>query len=325
MKIAIIGAGIAGLACAEEAAKAGHDVVLFDKARGAGGRLSTRRAETHSGILHFDHGTLGFSAQSEAFFHAVSEWRKAGFVDVWSPRAAKLSVDQAPEPTDVSFWVGIPGMNGLLKGLASGKNTHFSKRAVALERKGAGWSVHFENGSAPHECDVVISAIPLEQANEFLSPVAPDFANAVSGCHSLPVFSVMLAFEDTLDMPFDFGICDHPTLKTICRNSAKPHRNDEVETIVLHATTDWSGAHVDDDKEAVSAALMDAFFELTGIPTRNPTLAMAHRWLYGLNGAAKNKPCIWNSQAGLGVCGDWLIGPDVEHAWLSGTALGKAI
>ena len=33
-RIGIIGAGIAGLACATELSKAGHHVTLFDKSRG---------------------------------------------------------------------------------------------------------------------------------------------------------------------------------------------------------------------------------------------------------------------------------------------------
>lgn len=35
---AIVGAGLAGLACADELAAAGHHVTLLDKARGPGGR-----------------------------------------------------------------------------------------------------------------------------------------------------------------------------------------------------------------------------------------------------------------------------------------------
>jgi predicted NAD/FAD-dependent oxidoreductase len=43
MRIGIVGAGMAGLSCAEGLANHGHDVVLLDKGRGPGGRMSTRR------------------------------------------------------------------------------------------------------------------------------------------------------------------------------------------------------------------------------------------------------------------------------------------
>ena len=49
MKIAVIGAGIAGLACAEALAAKGSDVTLFDKGRRAGGRMSTRLVENRVG------------------------------------------------------------------------------------------------------------------------------------------------------------------------------------------------------------------------------------------------------------------------------------
>ena len=52
-RVAIIGAGIAGIAAARTFAGAGWRPVLFDKSRGLGGRMATRRAEG----LRFDHGT----------------------------------------------------------------------------------------------------------------------------------------------------------------------------------------------------------------------------------------------------------------------------
>ena len=43
MRVAVIGAGIAGLNAARQLEAAGMEAVLFEKARGASGRLSTRR------------------------------------------------------------------------------------------------------------------------------------------------------------------------------------------------------------------------------------------------------------------------------------------
>lgn len=56
MRIAVIGAGIAGLACADELRRHDHPVTLFDKGRGPGGRMSTRRLDTPAGQASFDHG-----------------------------------------------------------------------------------------------------------------------------------------------------------------------------------------------------------------------------------------------------------------------------
>jgi len=48
MKIAIVGAGMSGLACAEALVRSGHTVSLLDKGRGPGGRMSVRRIVTPS-------------------------------------------------------------------------------------------------------------------------------------------------------------------------------------------------------------------------------------------------------------------------------------
>ena len=63
MRVAIVGAGLAGLACADQLVAGGHQVSLFDKGRGPGGRMSTRRMEDG---WAFDHGAPWFAAHDPA-------------------------------------------------------------------------------------------------------------------------------------------------------------------------------------------------------------------------------------------------------------------
>jgi renalase len=61
VKVAIVGAGIAGLSCALRLQQDGCNVAVLDKGRGAGGRMSTRRiampgGEGAGGEVAFDHG-----------------------------------------------------------------------------------------------------------------------------------------------------------------------------------------------------------------------------------------------------------------------------
>jgi renalase len=76
--IVIIGAGMAGMACARRLADAGHAPVVLDKGRGIGGRMATRRI----GDLRIDHGAqyvnahrAGFVAMLDRLGGAVAEWR----------------------------------------------------------------------------------------------------------------------------------------------------------------------------------------------------------------------------------------------------------
>ena len=61
MQIAIVGTGMAGLSCATRLAALGHEVALFDKGRGPGGRMATRRVEADGTLLRFDHGAQYFT------------------------------------------------------------------------------------------------------------------------------------------------------------------------------------------------------------------------------------------------------------------------
>ena len=55
-KIVIIGAGVSGLFCGKRLTEAGYSVLLIDKGRNVGGRLSTRR--TDDAIFHHGASTL---------------------------------------------------------------------------------------------------------------------------------------------------------------------------------------------------------------------------------------------------------------------------
>eukprot|EP01031_Cornospumella_fuschlensis_P052994 gene52994-64738_t len=68
LNIAIIGAGIAGITAARTLAQAGHHVHVFEKSRGAGGRMSTRL----SNFGTFDHGAQYFTVRDARFAQALA-------------------------------------------------------------------------------------------------------------------------------------------------------------------------------------------------------------------------------------------------------------
>ncbi len=73
--IAIIGTGIAGLSAARALKDAGHVVQLFDKSRGSGGRMSSKRSD--AGAL--DMGAQYFTARDRRFVNEVQRWQSNGW------------------------------------------------------------------------------------------------------------------------------------------------------------------------------------------------------------------------------------------------------
>ena len=121
MLIAIVGAGIAGLSCADALTNMGHDVILLDKGRGPGGRMSTRRMDTPLGQVAFDHGAQYFTARDPGFCAQVDVWAEHGIVARW-PQAA------------VDAWVGVPGMNAVIKAMAAWHDVRWNVHVDRIER-----------------------------------------------------------------------------------------------------------------------------------------------------------------------------------------------
>lgn len=325
MKLAIIGAGVAGLSAAAQLKETGHDVRLFDKGRGAGGRLSTRRATTPAGELRFDHGAQFFTARDDGFRALLGKLETSGHAAKWTPRRAEVSpgpdgwntkITQA-EAGDV-WYVGAPSMNSIVKGMAAGFDISWTERAVEIERRADGSHVKFDQAGWQGPFDAVILAVPAEQASELLQDFSPGLASEADAATTAPCWAVMLAFEAPLETGWDAAKISNAPLSWAACNSSKPGR-DEGQTWVLHASPDWSRENVDMDKDAVAAVLAGVFCEITGAP--RPLFSAAHRWLYAKTEQAASSAFGWDAEQKIGVIGDWRIAPRVEAAWQSGHAL----
>ena len=92
--MAIIGAGMAGLACANRLARAGLTPIIFDKGRGIGGRMATKRIEQ----MRFDHGAQYITAYDDRFAKVLGDLQTKGAAAKWD--------DGSGRPR----FVGVPGM-----------------------------------------------------------------------------------------------------------------------------------------------------------------------------------------------------------------------
>ncbi len=308
MRIAIVGAGMAGLACAEKLVGGGHDVTLFDKGSRPGGRMSTRVLQSAVGNIAFDYGAQYMTARDGTFCDRVERWHRAGLVARW-PTAGE------------DAWVGVPGMSAPIVDMAERLDVRWSTRLATLRDENGQWHLDGD-GSRAGGFEAVVIAIPAQQVVPLLENLDSEAAAIAEATHSQPCWTLMVGFSAALPIGMDV-FKDDGIVSWAARNSAKPGRSGP-EAWVIQANPTWSMDNLERGREAIVPDLLKAFADRTGLDLPKPLAIAAHRWRFARSGRADAR-YLWNAKRQIGVCGDWLIGPKVEAAWLSGSHLAAAM
>lgn len=323
VRASVVGAGIAGIAAARALRSRGHEVHLFEKSRGLGGRCSTRR----TGGLSFDLGAQYFTAHERPFAEAVEPLVREGTVRRWDPSIVRIGEDGSRGPArDSVRYVGIPGMSSLARGLGRGLEVALRARIVRLARDRSDlWSLIAEDGRVHGPYGAVLLTCPAPQAADLLEEEAPDLAEVCRSAELLPCWAVMAAFEDPLDAGFDAAFADDDAIAWVARESSKPGRPTRPECWTLHAGPGWSAAHLEDEPHDVARRVLDRFFRMSGISERSAAHVAAHRWRFARPSTPRPLEPVVDGPARLGVAGDWTRGDRLEDAYLSGLEVGRRI
>lgn len=330
--IAVVGAGMAGLSCAQRLVQAGCRVHLFDKSRGPSGRMSTRRAQDPEGGWQCDHGAPGFTASDPDFLEEVLRWEQAGVAARWQARTARHDGQSLHRTETPAQFVGTARMTApaahLLQQLtcaAQPVQMQLQTTVQHLQADGTGWRLgSAEHGLLPERYRAVLVAIPAPQAQALLASAVPQAAALAASVRMQACWVLMVRSDRPVPWPCDSATIDSGPLCQVVRDSSKPGRAGP-ETWILHASPAWSAAHVEDDAANVTQALLQAFADIGG-PPPDSVRATAHRWRYANAAPALAMGCWWDPACATGLCGDWLHGGGVEGAWLSGRALaGSAL
>lgn len=304
-RVTVVGGGISGAACANALAAAGVDVVLRDRGRRLGGRMASRTLRG-TGTAHdgrpVDIGASYFTARDPEFVAQVDRWRSEGVVREW---------------TDSFHVAGPEGIEGVRSGpmrfaAPRGLRTVVESMIDARVEVRSGDDVTELPSDAP-----VALCMPVPQARR-LDDRIPE-----SSITWEPVIAVTCVFDERswLDLDGVF-VNDDPVLTWIADDGRR--RGDDAPVLVAHVHPVLSAGHLAEPAGVVPQAVAGVR-RVLGIGDY-PAWVDAHRWTYAKPLTAHEDP-FWLSPDGLvGVAGDvWADGPRVEAAWLSGTALGRAL
>lgn len=319
-QVAVIGAGLAGLACAHALTDAGWQVTVFDKGRGPGGRMSTRRSDHGA----FDHGAQYFTARDERFVREVRRWEQGGHVAPWQPRLVTLGPARAASgEASATRWVGTPSMSAVVAQLTRGLDVRFGTEITGVARGPGGWEPVTSAGTAGTFTHLAV-AVPAPQVAKLLSAAAPALALEAAKLSFAPCHAVMVTFPSVLELPFDAAFVNEGPLSWVARDSSKPGRG-PGERWVLHSAPQWSQDRIDAAPDAAAEPLLEAFWSASGAPRIAPSAVTVHRWRYARVVTPLPEACVFDASLAAGLCGDGHGGARIEAAFLSGQALAARL
>jgi renalase len=315
-RVAVIGAGVAGLASARVLRRAGFYVEVFEQDRIIGGRMAT----TRMGIVTFDHGAQYVTARLTAFQKYLDELVGTGYATRWTPKTVSGQGGGQMLP----WYVGTPGMSAIVRPLAESVRLHNGRRAHTLSRTDKGWHIWFEDETSVGPFHAVAIAVPAKEAQLLLGRIDV-LCEPLSRVRMSPCWSVMVRLDERIMPDQDVFSDMSEVIRWVARNNAKPGRATRGEHIVIHASPGWSRETEDSDPEAVADELWAEVSHALSLPPARPAQISAQLWRNGLVDVSLGETFMFSTEHMVGVAGDWCMGRLAEHAFESGTRLGMSI
>ncbi len=320
-RVAVLGAGIAGLAAARVLTDAGHQVTVLDKARSVGGRLATRRLDDAGAVA--DHGAQFFTVRSTEMAELRDRLERDGLLVEWNHGFG--------DPPDGHPRYAIAGgMNQLAKWMAeplADVRCGWMATSVSYTPDGV-VQITGDNSTGAEESltlDAAVITSPLPQTLALLDAevISNDERRLLESVSYDPTLAILASCSAPLELGasgarrFDTG-----ALSIVVDNSSKGVGSSP--SLTAHASSDWSRAHWDDpDTDALMelVALVDA--ELGTSLLVEPQLK---RWRYATPVSTLSDRFMALEHHGGGaivLAGDAFGGPKIEGAYLSGLAAGR--
>ncbi len=316
----VIGSGISGATIANLLNKK-HNVELYDKARGLGGRSSFKRLDK---IRGFDHGTQYFSPKTPEFKKFTKKLIEKKILKIWEGNHKFLSDKKKENKKHVKV-IGRKGNNDISKYLLKNVRCYFQKELKKINFQNRKWTLIFNDGEIRNYENLILTC-PFPQLkklskkyikNSFIKEKIKMDAN----------ITILIEIKKT-NLGYSSFLFNDRILGWAGYENSKKRFKSKSDLWTLQSTFNWANKKINQNKvlkKTNAKILIDKFFKLTGIKRTKVLFSLNHGWKYSSNSKPLKLKSYWNSRFNLGVCADWFNGPRLESGWISANDLYKKI
>ncbi len=307
-KVVIIGAGAAGLICARHLIRSGLKVSIFDKSRGVGGRIATRRIKN---------GTFNHGASRIPNFRNHNNLPKDLINLLETAARQRILIPQD------NYFTSFASMKTFTTYLSEGIDIKKDSEITSVKRMNNGFELQFQNTSKIQLKDTfLVFAIPQPQLLNLLKDDFPGIFDLVQPAKMYTSISGLFAFTKAL--PLNQSFIENERIFGFHENS-RIGQNLKLDCWTIHSKKTYGIKSSHLDKIQIKEKLFQDLKQLKSSNLPDPIYAAGHRWLYGFTEKALDKNYIFNQTDKIGVCGDWCLGNTVLDALISGTLLANKI
>ena len=343
MRVAIVGAGAAGLAAGRALSKSGHEVMIFEQSRDLGGRAATRCM--HGCVIDYGAQYLTLPDDTPAVRRLVlEELSREGLLDIGRPvwtfdRAGRVAPGD-PARNAAPKWTYAKGLVALAERLAAGLEVRRETRVARLHRQPNGYLLLDADGAALGEVERVLMAIPAGQAIELAqaSEIAAGRRDAalaeLARARYRRILSITLGYaRPPGGTIFAGGTPPGPRPYYALVNTDRGHdvswlavENDKgparvrvgTLALIVQMGPAFSATHYDEAPERLAERAAEAASLLLGVELGRPLWHDVARWRYALPDATCDLAALNRDHDALLFAGDYVAGGRVHLALQAG-------
>lgn len=333
--VIVIGAGIAGLVCADQLHQLGYEVTVLEKSAGVGGRLATRRVQG----TWVDHGAQYFKVRHQQFARFTNQLLDSGIIEPWTTPIYHLKSGKLyPPPLEdcETRYICPLGMTAIAKFLAvrlqqQQKILH-NVRITAAAVSGNRWQLRSDRHEV-FSATAVVSTVPAPQFLPIFSTALalnPSLIDTVASVRFVPSLAVMAGYPSDQLVPDSWYAVqaeDDPVLSWVCLNSQKSGTTETAPVFVFHSSSDYAQKSLEENNlEIAGKPILEQLGKLFAKWLEAPAWWQVHRWRYALVSEPLSMACLIADKPLPLVCaGDWCGGHNLESAYLSGLSAADAV